>query len=63
VSVQVQHDAPAPGAPYIIQSGETVTVRQELPTHAGYIELVTAPVFQPKAHGLGEDTRMLGCLC
>src|SRR5262249_8884809 len=45
VSVQVRHDAPAPKAPYIIQGGETVTIRQELPTHAGYIELVIDPVF------------------
>ena len=40
-----------------------MTICRELPAHAGTMELVLEPVFQPKAHALSEDTRRLGCLC
>jgi len=50
-------------ATYTIDRGERATIRHALPHHGGFIELLFKPVFQPKAHGMNDDDRMLGCIC
>lgn len=48
---------------YRIQQGKTLTIQCELSSKGGFIELSMDPLFQPKALGVAEDTRLLGCLC
>jgi hypothetical protein len=48
---------------HMIESGKTTTIIHALPQHSGYVELHIDPVFQPKALGLNDDERGLGCVC
>ena len=63
VSAQVRHNGHAPTAPCILTHGKEELIRLELSRHEGHIELLLVPSFQPKLHAMGEDRRMLGCLC
>jgi glycosyltransferase involved in cell wall biosynthesis len=46
-----------------VRRGDRQTLRVRLPPEAGYLSVVIRPLFRPREHGLGEDTRLLGCLC
>gem|GEM_PF-195556 len=48
-------------APFYVPRGETRTVECPLPAGAGSLEIAVEPVFQPRAMGLGRDSRWLGC--
>ncbi len=46
-----------------LRRGERQTFEVSLPDAPGILALDFAPVFQPRAHGFGEDVRQLACLC
>jgi len=48
---------------HVIERGQEVTIRRLLPGEGGFVELTVDPVFQPQTYGMGEDSRLLGCLC
>lgn len=50
-------------ATYQIQRGQTLTIPLDLSQEAGFIELLADRLFQPKALGIGADTRFLGPMC
>jgi len=55
--------ATAEPAAYSITHGKSLVLREKLNQAGGKIEFFIEPLFQPKALGLGEDTRYLGCRC
>jgi hypothetical protein len=63
VSVDVRHRGNTSTVPYILTCGKEELIRLELSRQEGYIELWLVPAFQPRAHAMGEDMRMLSCLC
>jgi hypothetical protein len=63
VSVDVRHHGRASPVPYILIGGQEEFIRLELSRQESSLELLVVPAFQPGAHGMGEDMRMLGCLC
>src|SRR5262245_54187361 len=46
-----------------LRRGDRQTVKIPLPGEAGYLSVTVRSLFRPLEHGLGEDTRLLGCLC
>jgi len=48
---------------YKIKRGESKIVRCALSSNNNFIEFSIEPTFQPKAFGLNDDERHLGCLC
>ena len=58
IRVQAGMAADPGGEVYRIARGQTQTIALELPEHAGSLELLCAPTFQPG----GQDPRQLGCL-
>lgn len=53
----------SPPSAYRIHRGKSLVIREKLSSEGGIIELLITPVFQPSAHGRGEDIRHLGCRC
>lgn len=48
---------------YVIKRGQTTFIRFPLSNMGGSIEFSLMPTFQPRAFGLGDDIRALGCQC
>jgi hypothetical protein len=44
-----------------VARGETVTVERVLPPESGCVEIDVQPEFQPRAWGIGPDSRWIGC--
>jgi glycosyltransferase involved in cell wall biosynthesis len=63
VSAEVRHNGYASTVPCILTRGKEEFIHLELLHQESYIELLLIPAFQPKTHAMGEDMRMLGCLC
>jgi glycosyltransferase involved in cell wall biosynthesis len=63
VAAEVQHNGYASTVPCILTYGKEEHIRLELSHQESAIELLLIPAFQPRAHAMGEDMRMLGCLC
>jgi hypothetical protein len=47
----------------VIKRKQTITLRHLLPPASGSVEVQIHPTFQPQAQQMGDDTRVLGCLC
>ncbi len=63
VSVQLGSSGRVGAQTYVIKREQTVTLRHLLPPASGSVELQIHPTFQPQAQQMGDDTRVLGCLC
>lgn len=48
---------------YRIEQGQTLSIQHQLSSEGGFVELLMDYLVQPKALGVAEDTRLLGCLC
>jgi glycosyltransferase involved in cell wall biosynthesis/2-polyprenyl-3-methyl-5-hydroxy-6-metoxy-1,4-benzoquinol methylase len=48
---------------YRIKRAQTLTIQRDLSQQGGFIELVIDNPFQPKAFGMGDDTRFIGPMC
>jgi Glycosyltransferase len=46
---------------YKLQRGGQLSIHRELPSQGGIVEMTIAPIFQPKALNINDDTRVLGC--
>ena len=40
-----------------------MTIRRALLPEGGVLQVASDTVFQPAAHGMGNDSRILSCLC
>jgi glycosyltransferase involved in cell wall biosynthesis/2-polyprenyl-3-methyl-5-hydroxy-6-metoxy-1,4-benzoquinol methylase/predicted nuclease with TOPRIM domain len=63
VSVQLGSSGQDGAQTQVIKRKQTVTLRHLLPPASGSVEVQIHPTFQPQALQLGDDTRVLGCLC
>jgi glycosyltransferase involved in cell wall biosynthesis/2-polyprenyl-3-methyl-5-hydroxy-6-metoxy-1,4-benzoquinol methylase len=43
--------------------GQSIKISYSLAAQSGFIEILLDPLFQPKKHGMGEDERLLSCVC
>ncbi|MEK7408683.1 MAG: glycosyltransferase [Acidobacteriota bacterium] len=61
ISIRVLPDVG--GAPQFhrVRRSERLTIERVIPSQGGFIELLSRPLFQPKACGRGQDKRWLGC--
>ena len=48
---------------HTLQRGDETVLCQPLPARRGHVELLCSPGFQPKASGMGDDSRFLTCQC
>ena len=48
---------------HVIERGTDFSIRRALPPTAGFLEIVSDTVFEPAAHGMGPDRRLLSCMC
>jgi hypothetical protein len=63
VSVQLGSSGHDGAQTHVIKRDQTLTLRHLLPPASGSVEVQIHPTFQPRAVQLGDDTRVLGCLC
>ena len=61
VSIRVLPDLDGSPEIHCVPRGQSMTVEREIPTGSGFLELIFHPLFQPRACGLGNDERWLGC--
>ena len=46
-----------------VRRGESITIRDQLPSTDGFLEIMISPTFQPRVNGFNDDDRTLGCQC
>jgi len=63
VSVQLGASGHGGAQTHVIQREQTVTLRHLLSPASGSVEVQIHPTFQPQALQMGDDTRVLGCVC
>ena len=51
------------GKLYKLKRGRTLTIKRPLPREGGCLEFLLDPPLIPAALGLGDDDRLLGCIC
>jgi glycosyltransferase involved in cell wall biosynthesis/2-polyprenyl-3-methyl-5-hydroxy-6-metoxy-1,4-benzoquinol methylase len=48
---------------HVIERGTDLSIRRALLPTGGFLEIASDTVFQPAAHGMGTDRRLLSCMC
>lgn len=46
-----------------VRRGESITIRDQLPSADGFLEIMISPTFKPDVNGFNDDDRTLGCQC
>ncbi len=63
LSIRILPNGQAPREVQVLRRGQSLTLRQPLPSASGFVECMIEPTFQPRAFGINDDERALGCLC